>query len=127
MQTALIASYRAESNAKLKQIQDLSDSSNPRVFHVARCSQCGTELDLPVVHFMCNHSFHQRCLPETESELECPNCARSNGVIAEIRRNNARLANQHELFLAEVKEGGFETIARGFGRGWMKSTVPEES
>jgi len=121
---ALINSYRAETNAKLKQIKELSDPANPRVFHVQRCSQCGDHLDLPAVHFMCNHSYHQRCIGDSET-MECPNCARTNGVIAEIRRNNARLADQHDLFLSEVKEGGFESVASGFGRGWLNNNTPE--
>lgn len=56
----LIDSYREETRAKLKQVEELSDPENPRVFHVLRCSECGGQLDLPRVHFMCNHSFHQR-------------------------------------------------------------------
>lgn len=31
-----------------------------KVFSVTRCSQCSGQLDLPSVHFMCNHSYHQR-------------------------------------------------------------------
>ena len=100
-------------------------------------------MDLPAVHFMCNHSYHQRyihvplchlhvkilmtnsCLSDSESE--CPICARSNGVISEIRRNNAKLAEQHELFFNEVKERGLEGIAAGFGRGWLNRKLPPDS
>ena len=56
-----------------------------------------------------------RCLPENETE--CPACAREHGVIREIRRNNERLADQHDVFLSEVVEGGFDAIASGFSRG----------
>lgn len=56
----LINSYRLETKAKLKQVEDLSDPEHPRVFHVTRCSACGGQLDLPSIHFMCNHSYHQR-------------------------------------------------------------------
>ena len=89
---------------------------------------------------MCNHSYHQRyvssyfpssqcysrgslfgitrrCL--AENETECPNCARDHGMIREIRRNNERLADQHDLFLSEVREGGFAALAAGFGRGTL--------
>jgi hypothetical protein len=45
---------------KLKQVEDLSDPDQPRLFHAPQCSQCGGPLDLPSVHFMCKHSFHQR-------------------------------------------------------------------
>ncbi|KZS98027.1 hypothetical protein SISNIDRAFT_472828 [Sistotremastrum niveocremeum HHB9708] len=119
----LVDSYRSETATKLRQIEELSDSTKPRVFHVTRCSTCGGQLDLPSVHFMCNHSYHQRCL--ADNETECPTCARSNGVIREIRRNNERLANQHDLFLHEVAENGFEAVASGFGRGWMDMARPE--
>ncbi|KAI8982945.1 hypothetical protein BD414DRAFT_491677 [Trametes punicea] len=110
----LIASYRADTEAKLRQVEELSDPDHPRVFHVTQCSACQGGLDLPAVHFMCNHSYHQRCLPQNETE--CPNCAREHGIIREIRRNNERLADQHDLFLSEVREGGFDALATGFSR-----------
>ena len=40
-------------------------------------------------------------------------------MIREFRRNNERLANQHDVFLSEVKEGGFAAVATGFSRGIM--------
>jgi vacuolar protein sorting-associated protein 11 len=70
---------------------------------------------------MFNHILN-RCLGADESE--CPTCARDHGIIAEIRRNNMRLAGQNELFLNEVKEGGFESLAAGFGRGWFEIPPP---
>ncbi|KAK0463502.1 uncharacterized protein EV420DRAFT_1518537 [Desarmillaria tabescens] len=118
------SSYRMETAAKLKQIQDLSDPEHPRVFHVTRCSTCGGQLDLPSVHFMCNHSYHQRCL--MDNDTECPNCTREYSVIREIRRNNERLADQHELFLSEVKENGFKAVAEGFGRGVLNLARVDE-
>ncbi|EEB09740.1 zinc finger protein [Schizosaccharomyces japonicus yFS275] len=33
------------------------------------CSACGSELEPPVVHFRCHHSYHMRCI-----EDECPHC-----------------------------------------------------
>ncbi|KAI6047551.1 hypothetical protein EDC04DRAFT_2618926 [Pisolithus marmoratus] len=113
----LISSYRSETQAKLKQVEELTDTEHPRVFHVTRCSQCNGQLDLPSIHFMCNHSYHQRCL--LDDDTTCPQCARQHGVIQEIRRNNASLANQHELFVSEVQEHGFYAVASGFGRGWL--------
>jgi hypothetical protein len=56
----LTASYRLETATKLKQVEELSDLDQPRLFHATQCSQCGGPLDLPSVHFMCKHSFHQR-------------------------------------------------------------------
>ncbi|KAF9028559.1 hypothetical protein BDZ89DRAFT_1101711 [Hymenopellis radicata] len=118
------ASYRMETAAKLRQVEDLSDPEHPRVFHVTRCTSCGGQLDLPSVHFMCNHSYHQRCLPDNETE--CPNCAREYGMIREIRRNNERLADQHDVFLEEVRDDGFKAVAEGFGRGALNWARVEE-
>jgi hypothetical protein len=56
----LTTSYRLETATKLKQVEELSDIDQPRLFHATQCSQCGGPLDLPSVHFMCKHSFHQR-------------------------------------------------------------------
>ncbi|KAG8882014.1 hypothetical protein FRB97_008788 [Tulasnella sp. 331] len=110
----VIDAYRTETKAKLQEVADLSDPNNPRIFHVTRCSSCSGPLDLPAVHFMCKHSYHQRCLQEHETE--CPNCARAHGLVKEIRRDNAMFAAQQDLFLANVKETGFEAIAGGFGK-----------
>jgi hypothetical protein len=71
----LISSYRGETQAKLKEIAELSDPNNPRVFHATRCSVCGSSLDLPAVHFMCNHSYHSRYVDWTpESHLIGTHC-----------------------------------------------------
>ncbi|KAG1764165.1 hypothetical protein EV702DRAFT_1154861 [Suillus placidus] len=121
----LINSYRLETNASLKQVAELEDPIHAKVFSVTRCSKCSGQLDLPSVHFMCNHSYHQRCL--LDHETECPLCARQHGVIQEIRRNNERMADQHELFLADVKDNGFKAVASGFGKGVLNidSDMPD--
>ncbi|KAG2053203.1 hypothetical protein BDR06DRAFT_956764 [Suillus hirtellus] len=116
----LINSYQLETNAKLKQVAELEDPMHAKVFSVTRCSQCSGQLDLPSVHFMCNHSYHQRCL--LDHETECPLCVRQHGIIQEIRRNNERMADQHELFLADVQDNGFKVVAGGFGKGVLNMT-----
>ena len=62
-----------------------------------------------------------------DNETECPNCVQSNGVIREIRANNARLADQHDFFLSEVKENGFQAIASAFGRGALNYSTSTSS
>jgi hypothetical protein len=51
---------------------------------------------------------------------------REHGVIREIRRNNERLADQHDLFVSEVKEGGFAALASAFSRGILNMSRLEE-
>ena len=55
-----IASFREETEQRRTELADLE--AKPAIFQATRCSQCALPLELPVVHFMCKHSFHQRCL-----------------------------------------------------------------
>lgn len=116
---ALVTSYRSETADKLQDIANLSSLDKPQVFQVTRCALCGGQLDLPAVHFMCKHSYHQRCLPDADPE--CPSCARQYAVIREMRRNQEALSDRHDLFLTEVAEAedGFGVIAGAFGRGLL--------
>jgi hypothetical protein len=52
-------------------------------------------------------------------------CARQHSIIREVRRNQTRLADRHDLFLSEVKEAddGFGVVAGAFGRGLMTGRV----
>ncbi len=89
----LIETYRAETAAKRKEMDELG--SKPAVFQATRCFACGGSLDLPTVHFLCKHSFHQRCLNNQNQGIgmrnenehaECPVCAPQNATIRAIRR-----------------------------------------
>ncbi|KAK8858833.1 hypothetical protein IAR55_003063 [Kwoniella newhampshirensis] len=122
----LVESYRSETATKKKAITDLTNTDSPEVFQVTRCAACGGQLDLPSVHFMCKHSYHQRCL--SDSEPECILCARQHSVIREIRRNQTRLADRHDLFIDEVHEAedGFGVVAGAFGRGLFGREVSTE-
>ena len=47
-------------------------------------------------------------------------------MIREIRRNNERLVDQHDVFLSEVQENGFEAIASAYGRGFLNMARPDD-
>ena len=121
---SLAASYRTDLAKKEREIQELADPNAPRVFQVTRCSACGGSLDLPAVHFMCRHSYHQRCL--ADNEASCPSCAASHGVIQEIKAANDQLAGRHDLFVQELDEADdrFESVVNAFSRGLVR--VAEE-
>lgn len=69
--------------------------------------------------------FLVRCLGEHDTE--CPSCARAHGIIREIRRTNARLADQHGVFLSEVKDGGFAAVTAGYSRGILNISRSDEA
>ncbi|KAF1989493.1 vacuolar protein sorting-associated protein 11 [Aulographum hederae CBS 113979] len=141
----LIQTFRTDTTAKRAEIDDLR--AKPAVFQATRCSACGNTLDLPTVHFLCKHSFHERCLnvpgvdasnggggfgaslpmgggngdgeAGEEQEVECPRCAPQNATVRAIRKGQEESAERHELFLNAVARSRdkFGTVSEWFGRG----------
>lgn len=91
--------------------------TNARIFQLSKCTACTSALDLPAVHFLCMHSFHQRCLGDNEKE--CPLCAPSYRHVLDMKRNLEQNANDHDKFFQLIRnsEDGFSVIADYFGRG----------
>jgi len=117
----LISSYTTETEAKKAELEQLA--SKPAVFQARQCQACKRTLDLPTVHFLCKHSFHQRCLNNTGEDAECPVYAPQNATIKAIRRRQVESADQHELFTAELQRSKdrFGTVSDFFGRGVMQT------
>ncbi|KAK2791986.1 hypothetical protein FQN51_001959 [Onygenales sp. PD_10] len=121
----LIASYTTDTGTKQKEISELG--SKPFVFQARSCSSCRDRLDLPTVHFLCKHSFHQRCLNKVDEDAECPVCAPQNATIRAIRERQAKSADQHDLFKGELARSRdrFGLVSDFFGRGVMRGEVGE--
>ncbi|KAK9285024.1 hypothetical protein L1049_024206 [Liquidambar formosana] len=115
-----IEKYQEETLAMRKEIQDLR--TNARIFQLSKCTACTFTLDLPAVHFMCMHSFHQRCLGDNEKE--CPECAPEYRSVLEMRRSLEQNAKDQDRFFQQVKSSkdGFSVIAEYFGKGVISKT-----
>ncbi|THZ71569.1 vacuolar protein sorting protein-like protein [Aureobasidium pullulans] len=119
----LISSYRTDTAAKANELETLA--SKPVSFSATRCSACGAPLDLPTVHFLCKHSFHERCLyvgaGDEDSDVECPKCANDNATVKAIKRAQEESADRHELFMDALgrSRDKFATVSEWFGRGVM--------
>ena len=50
--------------------QIVSQQSEAQIF-LLNCAICDRPLELPTVHFMCNHSYHQSCLAESDKCTVC--------------------------------------------------------
>jgi hypothetical protein len=122
------AACRADTEQRRSEMAELG--SKPQVFQTTRCSACGLALELPAVHFLCKHSFHQRCLrtggvgsgSDAEADIgECPQCASDNDTIRAVRKTQEEYAERHELFKDDLERSDkkFDTIAQWFGRGVM--------
>lgn len=115
-----VVGFRSETEQRRAEIADLG--SKPAVFQASRCPVCMQMLDLPAVHFLCKHSFHQRCLRGGDgAEGECPLCSQNNATIRAIKRGQEENADRHELFKDELERSDdrFATVAEWFGRGVM--------
>lgn len=116
----LIASYAKDTETKRAEIEELGSKSV--IFQARRCSSCSGFLDLPTVHFLCKHSFHQRCLNFSEDDqVLCPLCAPKNSTIKAIRGRQILTASQHDIFRAELQRSRdrYGVISEFFGRGVM--------
>jgi len=109
---------------KVKMRQEIMElKMGARYFQSTKCNACMNPLEneFPTIHFLCMHSFHQRCLGDTDSdEVECPICAPNNHKIMDIVKANEEGANQHDKFSRQLEEegnNGFATVAEYFGRG----------
>ncbi|GAC74133.1 vacuolar assembly/sorting protein PEP5/VPS11 [Moesziomyces antarcticus T-34] len=128
-----IDDYKASTEETLAEIGELTDSGGARVFQMTRCTACAGQLDLPAVHFMCKHSYHQRCLGEEEAE--CPTCASHQTRLRDARRRQADAAveviatanagDQHVLHrAADAHEGaGFDKLAALFAQPIMGNAL----
>lgn len=87
-----------------------------KVFQSSKCSSCNSALELPAVHFLCMHSFHQRCL--LDNERECPICAKENRKIFDVRRQFIAQVSNHTKFFKLLNESpdGFAVVAEYLGR-----------
>ncbi|KAF2800859.1 vacuolar protein sorting-associated protein 11 [Melanomma pulvis-pyrius CBS 109.77] len=118
-----IETFRSDTEAKKIELQSLA--TKPVVFQATRCKICNAPLELPVVHFLCKHSFHQRCLSTDEDvdqeHVECPLCSTQNQTVRAIRRAQVESAERHDLFKEAVRRGkdGFAVVSEWFGRGVM--------
>ncbi|EPY32252.1 hypothetical protein STCU_02904 [Strigomonas culicis] len=99
------------------------------VFSPSQCAHCGQALDLPTVHFLCRHSFHQRCL---HVATECNLCAPRHQQAAEEQRALTAARGAPAAFFEELekamREGGgadgLAVCARFVGMGALESSAP---
>jgi hypothetical protein len=105
----------SERTKKIKDdIRELQTTAT--VFQTNKCSHCNSLMDLPAVHFICKHSFHQRCLNDV---LECNLCAGENRKVLQVQRELEDAANNSTDFFRALAErvDGAQVVAEYFGRG----------
>ncbi|GFR48731.1 hypothetical protein Agub_g10689, partial [Astrephomene gubernaculifera] len=92
-----VSKLASETTALREEVSRLR--TKPRVFQNSRCSASGAPLELPVVHFLCGHSYNLRQLGD--NERECPLCGPDQRRVLEIRRSLQAASLQPERFFSE--------------------------
>uniref|UniRef100_A0A3Q2QIU7 Vacuolar protein sorting-associated protein 11 homolog n=1 Tax=Fundulus heteroclitus TaxID=8078 RepID=A0A3Q2QIU7_FUNHE len=113
-----ICQYREETAHLRSEIQELKASA--KIFQKTKCNMCNSPLELPSVHFLCSHSFHQHCFESyAESDAECPTCTTENRKVMDLLRAQDQKRDLHDHFNRQLRSSndGFSVVADYFGRG----------
>ncbi|MEQ2204058.1 Vacuolar protein sorting-associated protein 11 [Xenoophorus captivus] len=113
-----ICQYREETAHLRSEIQELKASA--KIFQKTKCNMCNSPLELPSVHFLCSHSFHQHCFESyAESDAECPTCTPENRKVMDLLRAQDQKRDLHDHFNRQLRTSndGFSVVADYFGRG----------
>ena len=89
----LTATFRADTTAKRAELAELS--AKAVTFTATRCASCGAGLDLPTVHFMCKHSFHQRCLDTASVNVSNGTRNATTTTITKLKSSNRNNKNNN--------------------------------
>ncbi|OWB72134.1 hypothetical protein B5S31_g1839 [[Candida] boidinii] len=142
----LIKSYKDETVKNEEQINKLINE--PSTIQNTKCNSCSLPLDFPTIHFMCHHSYHERCLSDiigyytinntkgssiAEKEayddsgnllLKCPKCVGEFDAIEALRKSQEEVGVRNDLFKSALNDSSdkFKVMCNFFGRGAMEQT-----
>ncbi len=119
--TRIIEQYRIDTKKVRERIHELR--SQALTLKQTKCAVCNEILELPTVHFLCEHSFHADCFQSyAESESECPLCYEDNKKILDIVKSQQQSREQHDAFHSQLEKAddGFAVVADYFGRGMFR-------
>ncbi|XP_050429198.1 vacuolar protein sorting-associated protein 11 homolog isoform X2 [Adelges cooleyi] len=113
----MVNKYQQDTEVIKNTIEKLKNSAV--VFQGLRCSACNNQLELPSVHFMCQHSYHQHCFQAfSENDDECPACTTNNKQIMDIIRTQSMIKDHNETFHSQLERANdsFSLISEYFAR-----------
>ncbi|KAK4874130.1 hypothetical protein RN001_013490 [Aquatica leii] len=122
--TDLTNKYNSDTVKLKQQIELLKNGVN--VVQGSRCAACHHQLELPSIHFLCQHSYHQHCFQSfSDNENECPACVPQNKNLLELLKAQEYNKDLHETFHAQLEKvhDGFSVAAEYFGRGVFKKVT----
>ncbi|EDV22408.1 uncharacterized protein TRIADDRAFT_28801, partial [Trichoplax adhaerens] len=116
----LAKQYQEETIKMRQEIEELKTRQSAKIFQASKCNGCGKDLDLPAIHFLCEHSFHLMCYESyTDAESECPLCSPDYRKITEAIQAQQQVKGLHEQFHQQLERStdSFSVVSEYFGRG----------
>ncbi|XP_069193192.1 vacuolar protein sorting-associated protein 11 homolog isoform X1 [Procambarus clarkii] len=110
--------YSQETSRMRDTIRELRTSATQ--FTATKCNICNNDLELPSVHFLCRHSFHQHCFESySESDSDCPVCLPENKKMLDVIKAQETHRSQHDQFHEQLERSAdsFSVVADYLGRG----------
>lgn len=114
--SAAVAAATEETARMRTEMAELTGTA--KVFQRNACSSCRLQLELPAVHYFCNHSFHQRCL--NDGDDQCPLCGPEHRRIGEMKRATEAAGSAAGPGLRAAMDNskdGFSVASEVFGQG----------
>ncbi|OWA50975.1 Vacuolar protein sorting-associated protein 11-like protein [Hypsibius exemplaris] len=120
---AQVQKYR-EKTEKIRKEVDLM-KSGAQTFQDANCSACDKSLELPSVHFLCRHSYHQHCFESYAENDECPACRPENRKILDEIKTQEQSKDLTQQFMTRLgkENDAFSVVADYFGKGLFGRNV----
>lgn len=127
----LIEYYEAESTKNSYKLTELT--SKPFIIQNNKCSECSLKLDFPVVHFKCNHSYHQKCLNDSvyvssdvtpnSFDRKCPKCINEIDEMNTIKNTHYRARDNVDYFENALRDSKdkYKFISDYMGKGIMEN------
>ena len=99
-QDKLANSYIAEIDDKRNQNQNSGD--DVMIVNYGDCAQCTLPLELPAVHYSCQHSYHEACL--SDGLTDCPRCLPELENAENLRQQAEEAAANESYFFEEMSK-----------------------
>ncbi|XP_055330942.1 vacuolar protein sorting-associated protein 11 homolog [Paramacrobiotus metropolitanus] len=122
---AQIQKFREKTEQIRKEVDQIKNGA--QIFQDANCSACDKSLELPSVHFMCRHSYHQHCFDSySDTDEECPICRPENRkLLDEINAQEQNRDLSQQFFSRVNKEiDSFSVVAEYFGKRLFGRQTP---
>ena len=103
--------------AMRQEIQELKTQA--KNFNPKNCESCKHAISLPIILFMCGHTFHDQCIEGDAGKRYCSVCFSEFKEVIDKKEQYDEQAKDPQQFYRDLSSNAkkFQVIAQYFGRG----------